>query len=106
MQVRRIGFVGTRAADVPATEAFFRDVLGLETIRRDADWSILKLPTGGFDFFEVYGTAFADVQAAGFEPGEIVWAEQAFEEPAYAGYGWFFVHAPDGNVYCIQQTSD
>jgi catechol 2,3-dioxygenase-like lactoylglutathione lyase family enzyme len=131
VQVRRIGFVGTRARDVPATEAFFRDVLGLESIRSDPDWSILKLPTGGFDFVEVYGTAFADerlaphgvglfvgfvvddlegahseMQASGFDTGEIVWAEHAFEQPAYAGYGWFFVHAPDRNVYCIQQTPE
>jgi catechol 2,3-dioxygenase-like lactoylglutathione lyase family enzyme len=55
MRVRRIGFVGTRAEDVPATEAFFRDVLGLETLRSDPDWSILKLPTGSLDLAEVYG---------------------------------------------------
>jgi hypothetical protein len=35
-----------------------------------------------------------------------VWAEQAFQQPAYKGFGWFFVGAPDGNVYCIQQTPD
>ena len=131
VRVRRIGFVGTRAEDVPATEAFFRDVLGLEPLRSDPDWSILKLPTGSFDFVEVYGAAFEDerlappgvglfvafvvdaledghtkMRSAGFEAGEIVWAEQAFQQPAYAGYGWFFVRAPDGNVYCIQQAPD
>jgi hypothetical protein len=83
VRVRRIGFVGTRAAEAPATAAFFRDVLGLEAIRSDPDWSILKLPPGGFDFVEVYGPAFADGRLA----------------PP-------FVHAPDGNVYCIQQTPD
>jgi len=40
---------------VPATEAFFRDVLGLESVRSDPNWSILNLPTGSFDFVEVYG---------------------------------------------------
>jgi hypothetical protein len=44
--------------------------------------------------------------AAGFEVGEIVWAEQAFGQPTYEGYGWFFVRAPDGSVYCIQQALD
>jgi hypothetical protein len=44
--------------------------------------------------------AQTEMRAAGFEAGEIVWAEQAFQEPAYEGYGWFFVHGPDGNVYC------
>jgi predicted enzyme related to lactoylglutathione lyase len=116
---------------VPATEAFFRDVLGLESLRSDPDWSILKLPTGRFDFVEVYGAAFedqrlapagvglfvafvvddleaahAEVQAAGCEAGAIVWAEEAFQEPAYEGFGWFFVRAPDGNAYCIQQAPD
>ncbi len=52
--------MGTRAQDVPATEAFFRDVLGLESLRSDPEWSILKLPTGSFDFVEVYGAAFED----------------------------------------------
>jgi catechol 2,3-dioxygenase-like lactoylglutathione lyase family enzyme len=131
MRVRRIGFVGTRAEDVPATEAFFRDVLGLTSVRSDPNWSILNLPTGSFDFVEVYGAAFederlaprgvglfvafvvedldgahAEMRAAGLEPGDIVWADETFQEPAYAGYGWFFIRAPDGNLYCIEQTPE
>ena len=123
--------MGTRTEDVPATESFFRDVLGLQPVRSDPNWSILNLPTGSFDFVEVYGAAFederlaprgvglfvafvvedlegahAEVREAGLDPGEIVWAEQAFKEPAYAGYGWFFVRAPDGNLYCIEQTPE
>lgn len=123
--------MGTRAHDVPATEAFFRDVLGLGSVRSDPAWSILQLPTGRFDFVEVYGSGFdddrlappgvalfvafvvddlegahAEVRAAGAEAGDIVWAEQKFQEPAYEGLGWFFVRAPDGNVYCIQQMPD
>ena len=129
--MRRIGFVGTRADDVPATEAFFRDVLGLESVRSDPDWSILQLPTGKFDFVEVYGAGFdderlappgvglyvafvvddlgdahAEMRTAGFEVGEPVWAEHAFQQPAYEGFGWFFVRAPDRNVYCIVQAPD
>ncbi len=131
MQVRRVGFVGTRTDDVPATEAFFRDVLGLASVRSGPDWSIMNLPTGSFDFVEVYGPEFederlaprgvglfvafvvddlvgahAEMRTAGLAPGEIVWAEQAFQEPAYAGYGWFFVRAPDGNLFCIEQTPE
>ena len=64
MQVRRVGFVGTRTADVPAMEAFFRDVLGLASVRSDPNWSILNLPTGSFDFVEVYGPAFEDERLA------------------------------------------
>jgi hypothetical protein len=50
--------------------------------------------------------AQAEMRAAGLEAGEIVSAEQAFQQPAYEGYGCFFVSAPDGNVYCIQQAPD
>jgi catechol 2,3-dioxygenase-like lactoylglutathione lyase family enzyme len=129
MKVRRVGFVGTRTANVRATEAFFRDVLGLDSRRSDPDWAILQLPTGLFDFVEVYGPGFEDerlapseaglfvafvvedleaahseIRAAGFEVGELVWAEDAFAQSAFKGVGWFFVRAPDGNLYCIEQA--
>jgi hypothetical protein len=74
VRVRRIGFVGTRAAEAPATAAFFRDVLGQEALRSDPDWSILKLPTGGFDFVEVYGSAFDDERLA--PPGVGLFVQQ------------------------------
>jgi catechol 2,3-dioxygenase-like lactoylglutathione lyase family enzyme len=108
VRVRRTGFVGTRAEDVPATEAFFRNVLGLESLRSDPDWSLLKLPTGSLDLAEVYGAAFDDdrlappgvrlfagfvvddldaaheeMQAAELAPGAIVLAEEAFHDSAY-----------------------
>jgi hypothetical protein len=36
--------------------------------------------------------------------GEIVWDQEAFGEAVCEGLGWFFVRAPDGNVYVIQQS--
>ena len=37
---------------------------------------------------------------------ETVWADVAFDNPAYAGVGWFFARGPDGNVYVFQQVAD
>lgn len=54
MNVLRVGFVGTRTANVEATGSFFRDVLGLDVVRDEPNWSIFQLPTGRFDYVEVY----------------------------------------------------
>ena len=133
MKVKRIGFIGTRTEHVDEMTSFFRDVLGLEERLTRSDWTISQLPTGSFDFAEVYGTdlrderllpndvsvpmvtfvvddvvaARAEVAAAGIEIlGETVWADKAFENPAYEGLAWFFVRAPDGHVYGIEQARD
>jgi hypothetical protein len=37
--------------------------------------------------------------------GELVWANELFDDPSMAGFGWFFFRGPDGNVYVIQQDS-
>jgi hypothetical protein len=33
-------------------------------------------------------------------------ADKAFENPDYSGVAWFFVRAPDGNIYLFQQAPD
>jgi len=131
MRVLRIGFLGTRTANVEATVSFFRDVLNLEVRHEDPNWSIFQLPTGRFDFVEVYGSDFDDerlapsggtpfvsfvvedvtaaheeIRVAGIEAGEIVWAYEVFNNPSYEGFAWFFLRAPDGNIYVVQQTPD
>lgn len=131
MKVRRIGFLGTRTASFGETSAFFQDVLGLEVSHREPDWSVFRLESGPFDLVEVYGPAKRDERlfpvnddgalmagfivddvvaardeaiAAGAEVlGDIVWAEETFGDPALEGFGWFFLRAPDRNVYAIQQ---
>jgi len=82
-------------------------------------------PPGQNDFVEVYGptkqdtnllpdsiagpiVAFIvdDVVAAPAEVGakgiellsEVIWAAE--------GFGWFFLRAPDGNIYCIEQVPE
>jgi catechol 2,3-dioxygenase-like lactoylglutathione lyase family enzyme len=129
MEVLRVGFVGVRTSNVRSTTAFFRDVLNLDVLRDDPNWAILQLPTGQFDFVEVYASDFSDerlipkgvdamvaftvadlataheeVRDAGIEVSALVWAQETFDDPALAGYGWFFLDAPDGNTYVIQQA--
>lgn len=133
MKVKRICFVGTRTGNFDATSALFRDVLGLDNVHAEADWSIFRLPSGRSDFVEVFGpghenasvfpaevsegivVAFAvddivgarqELEAAGVELiGEFVWANELFEDPNMEGFGWFFFRGPDGNVYVMQQDS-
>ena len=35
----------------------------------------------------------------------IVWAADLFDDPTLEGFGWFFLRAPDGRIYAIQQDS-
>jgi catechol 2,3-dioxygenase-like lactoylglutathione lyase family enzyme len=133
VKVKRIGFIGTRTDHVDEMTSFFRNVLGLEERYTQADWTVSQLPSGSFDFAEVYGTDLRDellipndvtspmitfvvddvaaareeVAAAGIEIlGDTVWAAEAFDNPAYEGIAWFFLRAPDGHVYAIQQARD
>jgi catechol 2,3-dioxygenase-like lactoylglutathione lyase family enzyme len=64
MRGRRVGFVRTRTAQVQATTAFFRDVLGLEVLRDEPESAILQMPTGRFDFLEVFGAGYDDEPVA------------------------------------------
>ena len=131
MKVLRVGFVGARTPNVEATAGFFRDLLGMEMVRDDPAWSILRLPTGPFDLLEVYGSDFDDERLAppdqplfvsfvvadileareelveaGHDVGDPVWAANVFEDPSMTGFGWFFVRAPDGLSYIVQQMPE
>jgi hypothetical protein len=51
--------------------------------------------------------ALAEVRAAGLElVNDVIWAAEAFGDPRHEGFGWFFVRAPDGRVYVIEQVPD
>ena len=133
VRVQRIGFVGVRTERVAETTAFFRDVVGLAGVATGESRTVTQLPTGKWDFVEVFGRDFRDerlipaevdgvfvaifvedleearrdCEARGVEIlGETIWAEQAFGNPDYAGTGWFFVRAPDGMIYAFQQVAD
>jgi catechol 2,3-dioxygenase-like lactoylglutathione lyase family enzyme len=132
MRVRRVGYVGMRTDDVDGMTRFLRDVLGLEPVGESEQGTFQRLPTHRLDFVEVYSRevrdsrlipdevdfmlafvvddvreALAEVEAAGLEVvGGPVWAAEAFHDPTLDGFAWFFVRAPDGRVYAIEQVPD
>jgi len=130
MHIRRISFLGVRTSNLDAMTVFVRDVLGLRSSHLDGDWAIFPLESGGRDYFELYGPSHADerlmtaasdgpiaafavddlgaarveLEAAGTEMlSDVIWADEAFGNASFAGFGWFFFRAPDGNVYVLQQ---
>jgi catechol 2,3-dioxygenase-like lactoylglutathione lyase family enzyme len=125
MNILRIGFLGTRTTNFQQTSNFFQNILGLPTAWTKPDWTGFKLPTGQNDFVEIFGPtnldpkffpdstrgplvafivddvvgAYAEVSAAGVELiSDVVWVAE--------GFGWFFLRAPDGNIYCIEQVPE
>jgi catechol 2,3-dioxygenase-like lactoylglutathione lyase family enzyme len=125
MNVLRIGFLGTRTTSFQQTADFFRDVLGLQPVWTKPGWAGFRLPSGENDFVEVFGPnmqdpnlfpesadgfiiafivddvagAYDEVAAGGIELlGEVYWAAERF--------GWFFLRAPDGNIYCVEQVPE
>ena len=132
MRVKRIGYVGMRTGDVEGMTRFFREVLGLEPAGEDETVTFQRLPTHRRDLVEVYAQehrdirmipdeadfviafvvddireAMAEVQAAGLElVNEPVWAAEAFDEPGFGDFAWFWVRAPDGRIYAIEQVPD
>ncbi|MCI4354562.1 MAG: VOC family protein [Thermoplasmata archaeon] len=130
MRVRRISFLGVRTDNFDEMTAFVRDVLGMKPSPVQDGWAIFPLESSSRDFVEVYGPANSDerllplgieapiaalavddllgarseLEAAGTEIiGDVVWASEAFDDPALEGFGWLFFRAPDGNVYVLQQ---
>jgi catechol 2,3-dioxygenase-like lactoylglutathione lyase family enzyme len=132
VRVKRIGYVGLRTHDVDGMTRFFRDVLGLEAAGEDETVTFQRLPTHRRDLVEVYAQehrdvrmipddadfviafvvddlreALAEVQAAGLEiVNEPVRAAEAFNDPAFGEFAWFWVRAPDGRILAIQQVPD
>jgi catechol 2,3-dioxygenase-like lactoylglutathione lyase family enzyme len=129
----RVGFLGVRTDRVAETTAFFRDVVGLGAVATSENRTVTQLPTGKWDFVEVFDVDFNDDRmiraeidgvfvaifvediaearrdclAADVEVlGETIWGDKAFENPDYSRVAWFFVRAPDGNIYVFQQAPD
>jgi hypothetical protein len=121
----RVGFLGVRTDRVAETTAFFRDVVGLGAVATSESRTVTRLPTGKWDFVEVFDVDFSDDRmirtevdgvfvaifvedieearrdclAADVEVlSETIWADKAFGNPDYSGVAWFFVRAPDGNI--------
>ena len=131
MKVLRVSFVGTRTQHFEATQAMFRDVLGMESAFSNPDWAGFTLPSGPRDLVEVFGPRMTDerVAPAEFESGvliafavedivsaraelaaahvelvgDIVWARDLIGGDQNNSWGWFFLRGSDGNIYVIQQ---
>lgn len=127
MDVRRIGFLGTRTDRYEETTRFFREVLGLTTFYERSGFAMLSLPGAEHDFVEVIGAdaeemefqaatyttgpvvsfvvddvakARAELEAAGVELlDDITWSG------SIDGLAWFHFRGPDGNVYSLMQGS-
>lgn len=131
MQVKRIGYIGIRTPEAERMTWFFRDVLGLEAAGEDETVTFTRMPTHRRDLVEVYTAEHSDqrmipdgvdfmiglvvddlvaaheeMTSAGLEPSEIVWAAQAFDHPEFGEFAWFFVRAPDGRMFAIEQVPD
>ena len=120
-----------RLLSAEATQALFRDVLGMESAFSNPDWAGFTLPSGPRDLVEVFGPRMTDerVAPAEFESGvliafavddivsarselaaarvelvgDIVWARDLIGGDQGNNWGWFFLRGPDGNIYVIQQ---
>jgi catechol 2,3-dioxygenase-like lactoylglutathione lyase family enzyme len=121
-----------RTDEVDAMTSFFRDVIGLEAAGEGETVTFQRLPTHRRDLIEVYAQghrdarlipddadfvmgfvvddireAMTEVQAAGVEiVGEPIWAAVAFDDPTLGEFAWFFVRAPDGRIFAIEQVPD
>ena len=125
MNILRIGFLGIRTTNFQQTTDFFQNVLGLPAAWEKTDWTGFRLPSGKNDFVEIFGPtkqdpnlypdsaggliiafivddvvgAHTEIAAAGGELlGDVFWAAE--------GFGWFFLRAPDGNIYAIEQVPE
>jgi catechol 2,3-dioxygenase-like lactoylglutathione lyase family enzyme len=127
MDVRRLGWLGTRTDRFVETARFFRDVLGLAISHEEPDFAMLALPGADHDDVEIIGpgaegsefqaatyttgpvvsfvvgdviAARSELEAAGVELlGDITWSGSS------ADLGWFHFRGPDGNVYGMMQGS-
>jgi catechol 2,3-dioxygenase-like lactoylglutathione lyase family enzyme len=127
MDVRRLGFLGTRTNDFAETTRFFRDVLGLAVHYEEPDFAMLSLPGAEHDFVEIIGpdaddsefqaatyttgpvvsfvvgdvvAARAELEAAGVELLDEITSSRSIE-----GLAWFHFRGPDGYVYSMMQGS-
>jgi catechol 2,3-dioxygenase-like lactoylglutathione lyase family enzyme len=124
VNVRRIGWMGTRTPAFEETARFFGEVLGLEQVDRSPGFAMFRLPAADRDFVEVFspheaapadgrlyttgpvvGFVVDDVEAARREL-ELVGVEllgEIVRVGSLPGYAYFHFRAPDGCVYAMEQ---
>ncbi len=120
MQVKGLGWLGTRTAEHAAMAAFFKETLGLVPEIEESGFAVFRLPNG--DTIEVfaaddeYHQHFTTGPVVGFRVDDVAAAQAEMEaagikffaspESAADGYAWSHFRAPDGNVYEIMSGSE
>ena len=114
MKVGGLGWLGIRTSRFEETARFFRDVMGLEMVRRERDVVGFRFPDGAemevwrpedefHSFFgsgPVVGLRVGDVQEARAEM-EAAGVEFLGPVQRSEGVAWSHFRGPDGNVYEI-----
>jgi catechol 2,3-dioxygenase-like lactoylglutathione lyase family enzyme len=120
LNAKRLDWMGVPTRHFAEIVACFRDVLGLEAEREDADFAVLRLPSG--EAVEVFGPELAGAEqfatgpVVGFEVEDVREAREEMEAkgveflgPVHDGdpaAAWSHFRGPDGKVYEITQIPD
>jgi catechol 2,3-dioxygenase-like lactoylglutathione lyase family enzyme len=118
MQIKGIGWLGTRTDHFAEMVRFATDILGLAPSVTTPDVAIFKLPDG--DEFEVFAPAnddlpFPNVPVAAFLVPDVDQARVEMEAKgahflgptAHSGaFAWAYFRAPDGHVYELTHRPD
>jgi catechol 2,3-dioxygenase-like lactoylglutathione lyase family enzyme len=108
MDVRRLGWSGTRTDHAQAQAWFYRDVLGLRLAHFEPHFWVFELPDG--NHVEVFGPQypgkehFSTGPVVGFAVTNLAQAVQELREAGVELVGepgptWQHFRGPDGNVY-------
>jgi len=120
VEVKGLGWLGTRTAENAAMVEFLKDVFGLRPSIDEPGFAVFRLANG--DTVEVFGADdpyhrhFTTGPVAGFRVDDVAAAQAEMEaagveffgtpESAPGGYAWSHFRAPDGNVYEIMSAPD
>jgi catechol 2,3-dioxygenase-like lactoylglutathione lyase family enzyme len=115
LKVTGIGWLGVYTEEFAAMDAFVRDVLGLEMVLHEPEFSVFRCPNG--DKVEVFGPGgpqpseqfAANGIVAGFFVDDMEEARRTLEaagielvgplQTTDSGYAWQHFRGPDGRVY-------
>ena len=108
MDVRQLGWSGTRTDRAEALARFYQDVLGLSLVHSEPDFWVFELPDK--THVEVFGQGYPGKDhfdtgpVVGFAVTDLARAAQELREAGVellgeAGPTWQHFRGPDGNVY-------
>ena len=121
LNAKRLVWMGVPTRHFVETVAFFRDVLGLEAEREDADFAVLRLPSGeAVEGLRARELAGAEQLPTGpvvcFEVEDVREAREEMDAKGVEclgpvhdgdpGAAWSHFRGPDGKVYEITQIPE